>query len=130
MHLASVMEMTPDQAIRQGLTASLISLAGIATDLHQFARQLHSAILEDLGLAAALKTEVELLRKTARLSVQLSMHGDLDQIPKEVANCLYRIAQESLRNVVAHAELKYAPLHLRASPSEPFLIVRHRAVRF
>jgi signal transduction histidine kinase len=130
MHLASVMEMTPDQAIRAGLTASLISLAGIATDLHQFARQLHSAILEDLGLAAALKTEVELLRKTARLSVQLSMHGDLDQIPTEVANCLYRIAQESLRNVVAHAEVKYARLHLRASPSEVYLMVRDRGVGF
>jgi two-component system NarL family sensor kinase len=59
---------------------------------------LHSPVLEDLGLAAALES---LARTTPELTVEVEV-DDLD-LPVHVRTCLYRIAQEALSNAARHA---------------------------
>ena len=51
-------------------------------------------------------------------------------LPKDVALCVYRVAQEALRNVVKHAGTKEARVSLVGSSRELILTVQDRGVGF
>lgn len=81
---------------------------------------LHSMVLDDLGLVAALEslvqgaapdpgTEVEVLADPPQV---------LGDIPPHAASALYRVAQEALSNAVRHAQAKRIVLSLRRSGDE------------
>ncbi len=76
---------------------------GLAEDVHAMSRRLHPAILDELGLEAALKEEC--LGFSAQLGVpaQFESEGVPAPLPEDVSLCLYRVAQESLRNIAKHA---------------------------
>ena len=65
--------------------------------------RLHPAILDVLGLEAALKEEC--LGFSAQLGVpaHFESEGVPAPLPEDVSLCLYRVAQESLRNIAKHA---------------------------
>jgi len=76
---------------------------GLAEDVHAMSRRLHPAILDELGLEAALKEEC--LGFSAQLGVpaHFESEGVPAPLPEDVSLCLYRVAQESLRNIAKHA---------------------------
>lgn len=87
----------------------------ISSDIHTLSHQLHSSKLEHVGLRPAL---VGLCREIAdkyKVEIQFfDCRSPLD-IPKEVALCLFRVAQESLSNVVKHSQTKVAKVELGAN---------------
>jgi signal transduction histidine kinase len=87
-------------------------LVRLSDDVHSLSYQLHPAILEELGLAEALRTEGERHR---RQGLHVWVH--LDPLPAaladDVALCLFRVAQEALNNVTRHAEATMATVRLR-----------------
>jgi signal transduction histidine kinase len=90
-------------------------LAGDALEeLRAMAHTIHPSVLDDLGLVTALEW---LARKTRehsslQLEVDSSLDGDAGALSREAAAALYRVAQESLRNVERHAGASHARLHL------------------
>ena len=76
---------------------------GIAERLHNAARKLHPAILEELGLQSALQQECDSFEKNRGIPTSFTTKNVQDGIPKDTALCLYRVAQESLRNISKHA---------------------------
>lgn len=68
---------------------------------------LHSPVLEDLGLAAGL---VSMARSVPHLDVQVDAQ-DL-ALPEHVSVSLFRVAQESVHNVVKHAAAEKAVIRL------------------
>jgi PAS domain S-box-containing protein len=80
----------------------------IATDLHDVSYELHPSRLRAIGLVSALQS---LCRDT---SVQRSVRVTFTQgvvppsVDADVSLCLYRIAQESLHNVVRHSQARDA----------------------
>jgi PAS domain S-box-containing protein len=77
-------------------------LSRLAEEIHGTSRQLHPSILEELGLEAALREECEALSQHSGLPVRFTAAGIPPQLPQEVRLSLYRIAQESLRNIRKH----------------------------
>ena len=49
-----------------------------------------------------------------RLRVSLSVRGELDQVPPAVGTAAYRIVQESLTNVLRHADARRADVRVEA----------------
>jgi PAS domain S-box-containing protein len=84
----------------------------MASDLHSLSHQLHSSKLEHVGLAPALMGLCEELSKEYRIQVQFTDRGVSTDIPKDVALCLFRIAQEALGNVIKHSEAQQAQVEL------------------
>jgi two-component system CheB/CheR fusion protein len=78
-------------------------LSILANDVRRISHRLHPAILDDLGLPAALKALVEEFGE--REGMPATYHGISvpEDIPTNTAAALYRIAQEALRNVAKHA---------------------------
>jgi signal transduction histidine kinase len=81
-------------------------LAGLAehalADLRALVLQLHPADLVELGLAAAVRQHAESVAATSGLDVAVDT-GELDGLPAEMQEDLFRIVQEALHNVVKHA---------------------------
>lgn len=73
---------------------------------------LRPSLLDHLGLAAAVKWHVEETCKSANLDCQLAL-GELERLSPDVEIALYRVVQESLTNVVKHANAKRVELSLQ-----------------
>lgn len=90
----------------------------ILSDMHVLSHQLHSSRLEHVGLAPALMGLCEEMSSKHSVQVEFAECGDLSEIPKQVALCLFRITQEGLGNVVKHSQSKVARVELSGSISE------------
>lgn len=87
-------------------------IGSMAEDVHRMSRQLHPAILDDLGLAVALREECIGLSKRLGISVQFQADNVPASIASDISLCLFRVAQESLRNIGRHAEAKEVQVYL------------------
>jgi PAS domain S-box-containing protein len=90
----------------------------ILSDMHVLSRQLHSSRLEHVGLAPALAGLCEEMSSKYNIEIEFTQLGVSSEIPKDVALCLFRIAQEALGNVVKHSHVKQAQAELRGADNE------------
>jgi PAS domain S-box-containing protein len=72
--------------------------------VHEFARELRPAVLDDLGLIPALHSFVKTFSKRTRLHVQLKAFAGVEQLDIAKRTVLFRVAQEALTNVARHAQ--------------------------
>ena len=84
--------------------------------MHRTSRQLHPTIVEDLGLEAALREECD--RYSKQLGIPIGFTGEQvpAPLPNDVLLCLYRVAQESLRNIAKHAKATEITVQLHGRP--------------
>ena len=69
---------------------------------------LHPPQLDDLGLMPTLRWYIDEVRERFGLVATVSSKGDEADLPMDVRTVLYRIVQESLTNVIRHAETNKA----------------------
>jgi signal transduction histidine kinase len=75
----------------------------IAGSIHNLAHQLHPARLKLLGLVPTLRALCREIADQHSLQVAFRASG-LDQgVPDDIAVCVFRVAQEALRNAVKHS---------------------------
>jgi signal transduction histidine kinase len=86
----------------------------VSSDVHRLSHRLHPSKLEQLGLVAALAGLCKELEHAHGLRIGFTAHAVPPVIPEETALCLYRIAQEALRNVVKHSAARGAGVGLTA----------------
>jgi signal transduction histidine kinase len=86
----------------------------LSEDVHRLAYRLHPAILEELGLAAALQAECDNFFNRKGVRPNMKTHAMPADIPHEIALALFRIAQEALRNAAQHGRAKNIEVSLRA----------------
>jgi signal transduction histidine kinase len=99
-------------------------LARLTDDVHDLSRRLHPSVLFDLGLAEALRSEAERFAAAASMVVNTRLEAESVAISPEVALCLYRFAQESLRNVARHARASHVEISLARREAGVELSVR------
>ena len=100
---------------RAALARSLRSLgartAEISSEIHHMSHRLHSAKLEALGLAAAVRGHCREVVAQG-VQVQFSEVGVPASLSPDVQLCLFRIVQEGLNNVVKHSGAREAQVTL------------------
>jgi signal transduction histidine kinase len=92
-----------DQKVDEPLEEALGELRAVISDVHNLSHRLHSSKLEHLGLQGALKELRQQIAKRHSLQIDLEMDEISADLDREVALCLYRVAQEALSNVVRHS---------------------------
>jgi PAS domain S-box-containing protein len=105
-------------------------LAHVSEDVHALAYQLHSSVLDELGLGEALRTASERLRRRSPIEVSLDIDPTVGHIGKDAGLCLFRVAQEALNNVARHASARRASLVLRGVDGGVLLAIRDDGVGF
>ena len=88
----------------------------ISTEIHRVAYQLHPSKLDHLGLVAAVKSHCLELAAHHEIKIAFKEKGCSGLIPKDVTLCLFRIVQESFRNVIKHSGASEASVVLVGTP--------------
>lgn len=100
-------------------------LLGVGTELRNLIGELTPAGLDELGLTDALLGYVQRLQRLdaelPEVLLDLDESGTLLQEP--VAICLFRVAQEALRNVVKHSQATEVRLSLKLSDQAAVLTI-------
>lgn len=99
-------------------------------NLRRFTRALRPIYLEDLGLVTALDMLAREMAQANDLTVTFHAVGPQRRLKPEVELSLYRIAQESLSNVVRHSNATHADLTLNFLPDSVELTVSDNGIGF
>lgn len=121
---------SPQANQTQTLQSLADRVAEISEDVRRLAYEYHPSILDDLGLSIALQRLVDELGAHNHIAAHL-VCGDLPPVlPQNIATCIYRVAQESLKNVVRHANASRVELELGRSHMGVTLTVTDNGVGF
>ena len=93
-------------------------------------RNLHSSTLDVLGLAEGIRGLCEEFAEQQGVHVEFTADGVPRDIPPLTSLCLYRIAQEGLRNVKKHSGAGEAVVALNRNGNEIVLSVADKGVGF
>jgi len=94
------------------LADSLAVLAQGNRDLRTLAHLLHPPMLDELGLAGALRHYVEGFSQRSGIRVELECGVDLERCSDGIETALFRVVQESLANVHRHSSSNCAFVRL------------------
>jgi signal transduction histidine kinase len=119
-----------DTIAGQAMRSMRRDLVQLSEDVHALSYALHPAILEDLGLIEALKAECARFGAVEGIPANLKASDDVDQPTSALSLCLYRVAQEALRNVARHSGGSSVEIALRAVGGGLELTVRDNGVGF
>lgn len=82
--------------------------------VHDYARELRPAMLDQLGLIPTLRTYIDEIPKRKGRQIDFSASPDVEALDNDKRTVLYRVAQEALINVTKHAQAHHVgvTLHL------------------
>jgi signal transduction histidine kinase len=86
-------------------------------------KSLRATPLDDLGLSLALRRMVESAAQRGNLAVAFSAPEPLPSLSPDVEQCIYRVAQEAVANVVYHANAKNLKVQLSQTGQDILLQV-------
>jgi two-component system sensor histidine kinase DegS len=84
--------------------------------VHQFARGLRPAVLDDLGLIPALKTIVKSVATRHKLLVQFTAFVGVENMPEAHRIALYRVAVEAITNITRHSKASRVEMSILKVP--------------
>ncbi len=105
-------------------------LIGLSEDVHAISRQIHPAILRDLGLVRAVESLCVSFSDREGIAVDLDSQNLPENIAEETALCVYRVIQESLRNIARHSQAAHVAISLRGNSHRISLKIRDDGIGF
>ena len=103
----------PDEAdVMTALTSMQQSVMALADEIRHLSHDLHPGLLQHAGLHTALGAFLAQFQKLQAIDVTYSTAAGMARIEGDMALCLYRIAQEGLRNVAKHADARHVAVTL------------------
>lgn len=104
MSIEKKIQRSPIEA-KTAITDAMRTVETTIETVRRIAAGLRPSVLDDLGLIAALQWQTEEFKK--HTSINISFHSTLPSsfhIEKNIATALFRIYQESINNILKHAE--------------------------
>lgn len=110
-----VEETVPDSLV--DLRERLLSIKDLAhqtlNEVHTMAVRLRPSILDDLGLAAALRSYGKEFSENTGIQVDMQLLALAERLSSELETVMYRVVQEALTNVARHSEASNCKVTLR-----------------
>eukprot|EP01034_Spumella_vulgaris_P042757 gene42757-53048_t len=99
----------PAQGVFEHAAEQLNNVLG---EVRRISHNLRPALLDDLGLAAALSHLAEEFRLSSKVPITFSAEGSTEDLPEVANTVLFRIAQEALTNIERHAGASHIEISL------------------
>jgi len=99
-------------AVRRQLESLTKLTSELATDIHNMSHRLHSSALNSLGLVPAISGFCKEFSKQHNLRIKFVHDRIPGEMPRDLTLCLFRVAQEALRNVLKHSGAQDAEVEL------------------
>jgi two-component system NarL family sensor kinase len=94
------------------IDTEIAALSKAIGEVRRISHDLRPALLDDLGLPAALEHIGDELAQRSGLQVRVSPRVHEERLPELQAVSLFRVAQEALRNVEQHAQARHIDIRL------------------
>ena len=114
LNLGTLRDALPELAAEpeQILEDSVALLENSANDIRTLSYALHPPRLDEMGLAGGLAEYAAGLSKRAGVRIHVEAEPDFGRLPENIEHALFRVAQESLSNVVRHSQSDTAIVRL------------------
>jgi two-component system, NarL family, sensor kinase len=107
--------------VRNNLIDSLDLVEGAMQEIRTLSYVLHPPMLDEAGLAAALRWYVKGFSERGGISVALYLADDFGRLPGEFEMMMFRVVTESLSNIHRHSGSTSAAIRLERKPREVVL---------
>jgi len=87
----------------KAIKESLSLISGLSRELRTISHLLHPPLLDEVGLASALRTFLEGFTERSNIQVTLEISDDFGRLPRDLETAVFRIVQEALTNVHRHS---------------------------
>lgn len=130
INLESVKKSCLTQACARRIDESMDVIDEALVKVRELSLELRPSLLDDLGLAAALRWYVD--RYTRRTGIVAKVIGEpeVGRISHEIETACFRIAQEALTNVARHAHATTASVCLKRKDGDLHLAVKDNGIGF
>lgn len=118
------------QALRARITRTQRLVEKSVGAVHQFARELRPAVLDDLGLIPALHAYIKGVAAQKKLKIRLTAFAGVEGLDNARRTVLYRVAQEAVTNVVRHAHASAVKIDITAIPGAVRMLVHDNGKSF
>jgi signal transduction histidine kinase len=92
--------------------------------------ELRPAVLDDMGLPAALRHRVENFASLSGVKTSLTIGQDYPRLPGDLETILFRVSQEALTNIARHAQAAQAWIDLKCDDGWVILQIEDDGVGF
>ena len=120
----------PNVDLRKGLAESLKWIRKVENEIRTFSYLLHPPLLDEMGLASALRWYVDGFIKRTGIQVELELPEHLPRFPAQHEIALFRVIQESLTNVFRHSGSRRARVALSVNSGAVELLVEDKGRNF
>ncbi|HXK40190.1 MAG TPA: sensor histidine kinase, partial [Candidatus Paceibacterota bacterium] len=103
--------------VKSKLGDIIAQILTLATDMHRLSHELHPAKISQLGLEPALRSYCRDIQAAYPVKVNFEAVGLPFHLPDDISLCFYRVAQESLQNVVRHSGANTANVSIKLNES-------------
>lgn len=104
------------RALRAKITRTQLLVEKSVNAVHQFARELRPAVLDDLGLIPALEAYLKIVTARHHFKIRLIACAGVEKMTAARRTVLYRVAQEALTNIARHARAGRVEMSIAAFP--------------
>jgi len=125
--MASSQNPAQKQVLIQAATAMVDEMT---RQLRTMSYLLHPPLLDEAGLAPALKWYVEGFCQRSEIEVQLEMPPEMERLPRDMELTIFRVIQESLTNVHRHSHSRTAEVKLKTDADRVFLEITDQGAGF
>ncbi|MES1249252.1 MAG: ATP-binding protein [Chitinophaga rupis] len=115
---------TLPEAEQEKLTEPKDLLTKVITDLRTLSKTLNTDFIQQIGLASAVRQQLDLLQRTELYETRLVIEGEQEKYSVQRELVLYRIIQELLNNIVKHADAGSVLVHMVYGPDKLRVLVR------
>jgi PAS domain S-box-containing protein len=102
----------------------------LASGIHALSHRLHSSRLDLQGLVAACHSFCKEVSDWQNIEVIFHSQGVPENLPPQIALCLFRVLQEALQNAIKHSGVRRFDVLLAGTPGEILLTVRDSGIGF
>ena len=109
--------------LAKGVAESVELARQINNDLRTMSYLLHPPLLDEMGLASAIRWYVDGFRQRANIDVRLELPDKPARLPRDLETAIFRTVQECLTNIHRHSESRTAVIYLGQAPDRIVLEV-------
>jgi signal transduction histidine kinase len=114
----------------QGLWKFYEQIRDVLQEVRHFSRDLRPSILDDLGLLPALEWLTGDLKTNYWVETSLQVTGQERRLCPEAEVLLFRIVQESLRNIAKHAKANHASVEVEFADNKTMITITDNGIGF
>ena len=105
-------------------------ISEIATDIQSLSHELHSAKLQYLGIAAAMRGFCQEFAEQQKVEIDFKAHDLPSPLSPDISLCLFRVLQEALHNSAKHSGVRQFEVRLWGTSDEIHLTVKDSGAGF